>query len=297
MAAATLPLLQTIRTHFPFDVIDAEFFWPDGPAAMLLARALGVPFSIKARGADIHHWGRQKASAAQIFEAGSNADGLLAVSAALKQDMVALGLSSDRIAVHHTGIDKDIFRPTDRAAAKAELGISGPLLITVGALIPRKNQMLSIAVAERIPDATLILVGDGPDRPALERAIAARGLSGRVRLLGNRPHDEIARLLAAADVMLLASHSEGLANVWVEALACGTPVVIADAGGAREVVDRPEAGRIVAAEPEAMAAAVRAILSGPPAQEAVRAAADRFSWETNSDALFAHLSRLSAERH
>jgi len=222
---------------------------------------------------------------------------MMDVGAALKQDMVALGMPADRIAVHHTGVDREMFRAVDRNAAKAELGVSGPLIVTAGALIPRKNQILSIAVAERIPEAKLILVRDGPDRAALERTIAARGLSGRVRLLGNQPHDEIARLLAAADVMLLASRSEGLANVWVEALACGTPIVIADVGGAREVVNRPEAGRIVAAEPDAMAAAIRAILADPPTPEAVRRAADRFSWEANSNALFAHLSRLSAERH
>lgn len=297
MAAATLPLLRDIRTRFAFDLIDAEFFWPDGPAAMLLAQALDMPFSIKARGADIHHWGRQGATAAQVLKAGMRADGLLAVSEALRRDMVALGMPAAKIVVHHTGIDKDKFAPIDRVAAKTELGLAGPLIVTAGALIPRKNQLLSIEIAARIPDATLILVGEGPDRPALEAAIAARGLGGRVHLLGNRPHDEIARLLAAADVMLLASRSEGLANVWVEALACGTPIVIADIGGAREVLDRPEAGRIVAPEPEAMVGAVRAILADPPAPEAVRRATERFSWERNSEALFAHLSRLSAERH
>jgi glycosyltransferase involved in cell wall biosynthesis len=87
-----------------------------------------------------------------------------------------------------------------------------------------------------------MLVGDGPDRPALERQIAAAGLGDRVRLLGNRPHAELPELLAAADVMVLPSSSEGLANVWVEALACGTPIVISDVGGAREVLTDGGAG-------------------------------------------------------
>ena len=86
-----------------FDVIDAEFFWPDGVAAMHLAEALGLPFSIKARGSDIHFWGRRPAVAAQMLEAGRKAGGLLAVSAALKSDMAAMGMPEEKIRVHYTG--------------------------------------------------------------------------------------------------------------------------------------------------------------------------------------------------
>ena len=257
MAKATLPRLREIRRRFAFDVIDAEFFWPDGVAAMHLAKALGIPFSIKARGSDIHYWRSRPGIAGQILEAGRAADGLLAVSAALKRDMVALGLPEERIAVHYTGVDMDLFMPVGRSRAKAALGAAGPLIVTAGALIPSKGQRLAIESIETIPEATLILVGDGPERGALESLVRSRGLEGRVRFLGNRPHEELPKLLAAADVMLLPSTSEGLANVWVEALACGTPIVVADAGGAREVLDRPEAGRIVPAERDAIAAAVR----------------------------------------
>ncbi len=100
------------RSAFAFDVIDAEFFFPDGPAAVRLGRALGVPVSIKARGADIHHWGRQRFTARQVRDAGLAADGMLAVSAALKADMVALGLPAAHIRVHYTGVDLDRFRPS-----------------------------------------------------------------------------------------------------------------------------------------------------------------------------------------
>jgi teichuronic acid biosynthesis glycosyltransferase TuaC len=289
MADALLPVLRQIRTRFRFDVIDAEFFWPDGPAAMRLARALDVPFSIKARGSDIHVWGARPGIAAQIAAAGRAADGLLAVSGALRADMAALGMPEDRIRVHHTGIDLDRFRPADRAAAKAALGVEGPLLVCAGALLARKGQDLAIAALGRLPGATLILVGDGPDRARLEGL--AKG--ARVRFLGSRPHAELPGLLAAADVMVLPTVSEGLANVWVEALACGTPVVTGDVGGAREVIDRPEAGRLVARDPAAIADAVAALLAGPPDQAAVRASAERFSWEKNGAELAAHLAALA----
>lgn len=292
LATALLPLLREIRQDFPFDVIDAEFFWPDGPAAMALAAALGVPFSVKARGSDIHLWGERPEIAAQILAAGRAAGALLAVSAALKRDMVALGLPGDKIRVHHTGIDLDRFRPADRRAAKAALGVAGPVLITIGNLVPRKGQDLAIAALAHIPDATLLLAGDGGDRPRLARIARELRVADRVRFLGVQPHDALPALLAAADVMVLPTASEGLANVWVEALACGTPVVTSDVGGAREVIDRREAGRLVPREAGAIAAAVREILADPPAPAMVRPAAERFSWERNAAELAAHLAAL-----
>jgi glycosyltransferase involved in cell wall biosynthesis len=292
MARALLPVLRDIRRRFPFDVIDAEFFWPDGPAAMALARELDLPFSIKARGSDIQYWSDQPGIGSQIVAAGRAADGLLAVSDALRATMAGIGIPGERIRVHHTGVDQERFRPIDRAGAKAALGVDGPLLVTVGWLIPGKGQAIALAALERIPDATLLVVGDGPDRKTLEANSREIGVADRVRFLGGLAPDELPALLGAADVMVQPSRSEGLANVWVESLACGTPIVIPDIGGAREVVDRPAAGRIVAREPKAIAEAVRAILADPPAQEAVRRAAERFSWERNSRELFEHLSGL-----
>jgi teichuronic acid biosynthesis glycosyltransferase TuaC len=292
------PLLRRIRARFPFDVIDAEFFFPDGPAAVRLGKALGVPVSVKARGADIHHWGRQRWTRGQVLEAGRNADGLLAVSAALKADMVVLGLPGERIRVHYTGVDLARFRPVaDRTSAKAMLGVFGPLLLSVGALIPRKGHDIVIEAMTRLPDATLMIAGHGPERAALEALVAARGLGHRVRLLGSQPHEALPALAAAADVAVLASASEGLANAWVEALACGTPLVISDAGGARELVDRPAAGRIVAREPDAIAAAVAELLASPPDPQAVRATAERFTWEANALALREHLRGIVYATH
>jgi teichuronic acid biosynthesis glycosyltransferase TuaC len=286
MAAALLPLLRAIRRRFPFDVIDAEFFWPDGPAAMRVAEALDVPFSVKARGADIHYWGAQPGMAGQIVAAGQAAGGLLAVSAALKADMAALGLPAEKIAVHHTGIDLDQFRP---AAERRR----GARLITVGHLIPRKGQALALAALAKLPVATLTLVGEGPERARLEALAHKLGVAARVSFLGARPHAALPDLLAEADVMVLPTVSEGLANVWVEALACGVPVVTCDVGGAREVIDRPEAGRLVARDADAIAAAVGELLADPPDPDRVREAAGGFSWEKNGAGLAAHLRKLA----
>jgi glycosyltransferase involved in cell wall biosynthesis len=293
MARALRPVLKRIRAHFPFDVIDAEFFFPDGPAAASLGRALGVPVSIKARGADIHLWGKTRGCRGQIMRAGHRAGGLLAVSAALKADMVALGLPEEKIRVHYTGVDLDRFAPApDRVAAKAALGIAGPLLLSVGALVPRKGHDLVIRAMTALPEATLLIAGEGPARPALAALIAELGVGDRVRLLGSQPHAALPMLGGAADVGVLVSASEGLANAWLESIACGTPVVISDAGGAAELVDRSAAGRIVARTPEAIAAGVTDILADPPAPADVRAVAERFTWEANAAALRAHLAGM-----
>ncbi|MGJ3647528.1 glycosyltransferase [Sphingomonas sp. GlSt437] len=292
LARALAPLLAEMRRDFPFDVIDAEFFFPDGPAAVALGQRFGVPVSIKARGADIHHWG-QGPTARHVITAGQAAEGLLSVSDALKADMVAIGLPAERIRVHRTGVDLDRFAPVDRAAAKAGLGIDGPLVVSVGALIPRKGHDVVIDAVAALPGVSLLIAGEGPERPDLVRRIARFGAGDRIRLLDAVPHAELPALIGAADVMALASSSEGLANAWVEALACGTPVVITGAGGAREVVTDPAYGRIAGRSAPEFAAAIGDLLAHPPAPATVRKGAEPFTWVANTAGLFEHLSGLA----
>jgi teichuronic acid biosynthesis glycosyltransferase TuaC len=297
MVRALKPLLADIRRDFPFDVIDASFFFPDGPAAVELGDVFDVPVSIKARGADIHFWGAHRGSKAQVIDAGQRAAGMLAVSAAIKADMVALGMPEDRILVHYTGVDLDRFKPLNRAAAKAERGIQGPLIASVGALIPRKRHGLVIDALPHLPGATLVLIGKGEDQAKLAAQAATLGVADRVRFTGAIAQDEIAKWLGAADVMALPSASEGLANAWVEALACGTPIVLCDVGGARELVDRAQAGRLVEPSSADVGAAIADLFANPPAQSDVRATAERFTWERNTEALYGHFSRLLAAKN
>ncbi|HEY0411559.1 MAG TPA: glycosyltransferase [Allosphingosinicella sp.] len=295
MAARLLPLLRGLRESFAFEAIAAEFFWPDGPAARRLAAALGVPFSVKARGGDLPIGGRRGLSRREIVAAGEAAGGMLAVSAGLREAMIGLGLPGERIAVHHTGIDRSLFHPRDRAAAKAALGVEGPLLLTVGTIGPLKGQDLAVEALQWVEGATLMVAGGGTRLAALRAKVEALGLGARVRLLGSVPHALLPQFYAAADATLLASRAEGLANSLVESLACGTPVVTTDVFGARDLVDRPEAGRIAARDPAAFAAAIAELLADPPPPEAVSAAADKFSWDANAAQLEAHLRGIVRE--
>ena len=294
VARAVEPVLRRLRKTFAFDIIDAEFFFPDGQAAIELGRIFDVPVSIKARGSDIHFWGKNPATAAQVAAAGQAADGMLTVSNALKADMVTLGMPADRITVHYTGIDRALFYVRDRAVAKAALGITGPLLVSVGALIDRKGHEAVISALKRVPNATLVIIGEGPNRAVLQAQ--ATVLGNRVRFLGGLSHDVIADWLAAADAMVLISASEGLANAWIEALASGTPVIISDVCGACEVLDRPEAGVIAAPDPQSVADAVVSVLARNADRTVVAATVERFSWEANTAALYEHLKAVAARR-
>lgn len=293
ISRATLPLLRQLHHETPFDLIDAEFFFPDGPAAMRLSDALGIPFTIKARGADIHYWGRQPGSSAQILDAAEKAAGLLAVSSALKADMVAMGMNADKIQVHYTGLDQTRFVPRDRAQEKVKLGLTGPVILSVGALIPRKNHDFVIQALADIPGATLMLAGQGESDTALRALAEKTGVADRVRFLGSVPHDDLPSLFAAADIMALVSSSEGLANAWVEALACGTPIIASDVGGIRELMQNEAAGRIVAQDPAAIALAARDLLANPPSNDDVAHNVRAFSWDENARRLADYFRAVS----
>ena len=305
IAHAVLPLAKRLHAERPFDMIDAQFFYPDGPAAAKVARALELPLAIKARGSDIHMWGSRSWPRRQMIEAARQSSVLLAVSQALANDMVDLGMPSDRIKVHYTGLDRERFRPLEREAARQlvsalpslQIWSEGRLLLCVGALLAIKGQALAIRALSSLPDdVRLAIAGTGADEGPLKRLVEQLGLESRVHFLGSVEHDILPHLLCAADVMVLPSEREGLANAWIESLACGTPVVIPDIGGSREVVRDASAGRIVERSPEAIAQAVSELLKDPPSQKAVAANAERFSWDVNAASLAALYEEAAAKR-
>ena len=281
LAARALPAVRRLQAKGQaFDLIDAHYLYPDGVAALRIGRALGLPVVMTARGSDVTEIPGHAAARRMILDAVAGAAQVITVSAGLRSALVQLGADGARITVLRNGVDLAGFRPpVDRAAARAALGLTRPTLLCVGHLIARKGHGRVIEALDRLPGHDLLIVGEGPDRARLE-ALAAR--TGRVRLLGARPHAELPAIYGAADLLVLASDREGWANVLLESMACGTPVVASDIPGNTEVVLERDAGLIVPNTPDGIAAGVGDLAADPPKRGATRAYAERFSWEATS---------------
>lgn len=292
---AVLPLARQLHAEAPFDLVDAQFFHPDGAAAVSIAKALNLPSSVKARGADIQFWGKQPGVAGQVLAAGRDATGLLAVSAGLVDDMAGLGIDRRKVTIHRTGLNADLFRPLDQRLCRDDLALprDAQVLACVGALIPRKGQTYAIDAMPLLPGAILLLAGHGPDEAALKSQAERLGVADRVRFMGAVPHSQLPIVLNAADVFVLPTASEGLANAWVEALACGTPVVTTPIPGAVELLTDPAWGSFAARDKLAIAIEVSQLLANLPPRETVAAAVAGFSWEANAAELVEYWNGLA----
>ena len=291
MAAASLgPVRRLIEEGFDFDVIDAHYYYPDGVAAALLARSLGKPLTITARGTDLNLIPRHAIPRRLMQWAAGQAQASIGVCSALMDVLRGWGVDPARLHVMRNGVDLERFRPLSREACRRELGIDGaPLLLSVGFLVERKGHHLVIEALARLrqqwPKARLIIVGEGQERPRLQALVDRLGLGDAVHLAGAVPNEQMARWYSAADLLVLASSREGWANVLLESMACGTPVVATRIWGTPEVVADPVAGTLF--EPrstEALAEGLRRQWAAMPERQAVRAYAENFGWDATSQA-------------
>lgn len=284
------PLRQLIREGFNFDVIDAHYYYPDGVAAALLARCLGKPLAITARGTDLNLIPEYTLPRRMICWASGQAQASIGVCNALMDVLRDLGADESRLHVMPNGVDLERFSPQPQTAARQRLGLDGgPILLSVGYLVERKGHHLIIqALAEIVkthPGARLVVVGSGAMNDALKQLARELGLDGKVTLAGAVPQSELKHWYSAADLFILASSREGWANVLLESMACGTPVLATAIWGTPEVVASPAAGALVAQRsPEAIAAGALQLLQQLPDRAGVRRYAEGFSWEATSQA-------------
>lgn len=253
MALASLGLMRTLKRQGA-RLIDAHFAYPDGEAATRLGRWLGLPVTITLRGTEVPH-SRNPALRPRLSRTLKSAARVFSVSDSLRRLAIELGAAPDKTEVVGNGIDTACFHPVDRAAARARFGLpdSAKVLISVGGLVERKGMHRVIEVLPALlkhhSDLHYLIVGgaspEGDNRAELTAQVARLGLAGRVHLLGALPSDELKWPLSASDVFVLATRNEGWANVFLEAMACGLPVVSTDVGGNAEVVCRDELGTIV----------------------------------------------------
>jgi glycosyltransferase involved in cell wall biosynthesis len=280
---ATFRLFTSLEQQRSFDLIDAHYFYPDGVAAVMLGARLRKPVVITARGTDINLIPRYAVPRHMIRWAAARATGIVAVSAALKEALVDLGIPDDRIIVLRNGVDLTMFHP---GPAKLPDPASRPgrhQLLSVGHLIERKSHDLIIGALPLLPGFTLLIVGTGPEKGRLEALTRQLGVSERVTFLGAVKPENMCKIYQTADALVLASSREGWPNVLLEAIACGTPVVASNIWGNPEIVTQPEAGVLMTERsPEGVAEAVKRLFASQPDRAATRRFAERFSWEETS---------------
>lgn len=274
---------------FDFDVIDAHYYYPDGVAAALLAKWFDKPLTITARGTDLNLIPQYPLPKRMIEWAARRASGSIGVCAALMDVLRGWGHDPARLHVLRNGVDLERFRPLPQDQMRAELGVGGePLLLSVGHLIERKGHHVAIEalaeLAKSRPGVRLVVIGEGVERTSLTALAQRLGVADKVRLTGSLPNIDLLKWYSAADVLLLCSSREGWANVLLESMACGTPVVATDIWGTPEVVAAPEAGRLVAQRAgAAFAAGIETLLAAGVDRAATRRYAEGFSWHATTD--------------
>ncbi len=284
-----------IAEGWDFDLIDAHYLYPDGVAAVRVARALGKPIVLTARGSDATLFPTYPRQRHLILDAIRKADGVVAVAAALKDELVKIGAPAEKIAVLRNGVDLELFKPLERDRLRAKHNLTGKVIASVGSLIERKGHDVVIRAVAAIPDATLLIAGEGEEEGRLKALAKKLGVEARVRFLGQLAHEDLAELYNAADALALASTREGWPNVLLEAMACGTPAVASGAGGNREVIRASEAGRIAERTGEAFAAALADVFSSAD-RAATRRYAEAHSWNETSKGLSALFGAVMARK-
>jgi teichuronic acid biosynthesis glycosyltransferase TuaC len=280
---AVLSQVERLRRERGFDLIDAHYFYPDGVAAAMLGRRLGVPVVITARGTDINLIAQHRIPRRMIRWAASQAGAVVAVSQALKEKLAALGVERERIHVLRNGVDLELFHPEGRDEVRADLALRRPTLLSVGNLLAFKGHGVVVEALSLLQEYELVIAGDGPDRAAFEALARQCGVSGRVRFTGPLSQQDLRRYYCAADALVLASSREGWPNVLLEAMACGTPVIATEVGGVPEIVTSGSAGTVVKERSaRALARAVRELFARPPERAATRRFAEQFGWGTTT---------------
>lgn len=304
LAWSVYPRLRQLKKQGRLDIIDAHFAYPDGYAATLLGRWLKVPVTITLRGTESRHV-QDPALAPLVRRALLGARRVFSVSDSLRRVALAQGIDPAKARVVGNGVDLGKFRWLDRQEARRALDLpaDAPVLISVGGLVERKgfHRVLDClpALREKYPGLRYLIVGgasqEGDWSERLRAQVQALNLGDCVRFLGVLPPEQLSLPLSAADVFALSTRNEGWANVFLEAMACGLPVVTTDVGGNQEVVCRDELGTIVPfGEHDALLAALDAALAKTWDRAAIRRYAEENTWDQRVSVLVNEFCALSA---
>lgn len=303
MALCAWPAARRLKALGHVDVIDAHFAYPDGYAATLVARWLGVPCTVTLRGTEVRH-AQDPALRPRLVAALERAAQIFCVSDSLRRLALDLGAPATKLVVVGNGVDSARFTPMDRQQARARFDLrpDAKVLITVGGIVERKGFH---RVVECVPElirrhghVEYLIVGSGGTEgdftSQLRARIAELGVGANVRFLGALPPDDVRVAFAAAEVSVLATRNEGWANVLLESLACGVPVVATDVGGNREVICDDSLGAIVPfGDHAALLSGLQAALDKDWDRDAIRRYAVENDWASRIPLLVETFRRLA----
>ncbi len=302
MALGSLLTLRRLRSRFEFNLLDAHFAYPDGYGATLLGKWFKVPVTITLRGTEVP-LSRFPHRRKRMIRAIDQADKVFSVSGSLKDYVQSLGASGDKIRVVGNGVDTTKFYPVDRMSARAKLGLSNDALvmISVGALVDRKgfHRIIELLpeLTAKFPKLIYLIVGEGGPEGDISRQLKEQvetlDLVDKVKFLGAYSSEQLKIPLSAANLFTLATANEGWANVLLEAMACGLPVVTTDVGGNKEVVNQTELGTVVPfGEPKMLLRALVEALSKTWDHQHIRRYAEANSWDSRVNVLQAEFNSL-----
>lgn len=304
LARAALPVVRKIIGEgFDFDLIDAHYYYPDGVAASILAKQLNKPFVVTARGTDLNLIPEFAYPKQLILQTAKEATASIGVCKALMDTLAELGADPGKLKVFRNGVDLDKFRPEDPAEARSRLKLKArTILLSVGHLVERKGHHIAIEAMASLPEHVLLVIaGSGPEQQALDALARKLGVRQRVLFTGQLANQELKWWYSAADALLLCSSREGWANVLLESMACGTPVIATNIWGTPEVVSCPEAGLLMQSRTaDALVCCFAALFQNYPARAAVRQHAEKFNWQETSEAqlsLFRQIAEKQIRTH
>jgi glycosyltransferase involved in cell wall biosynthesis len=291
-------LLPHVKRFNP-DLVFSYCLYPDGYAGLTVANALSVPFAAMGVGSDVHSI-HDRFSLKHTQTLLRKADLLLAISGDLRQRMISIGAPAAITRTVLSGSDPQVFHVRDRSAARAQLLIapSAEAVVFIGRMDLRKglHELVDAAVSlqPKRPNLHVYLIGDGPDTPLVESAIAANNASAYIHLVPACSFEHVATWMAAADLVTLPSYMEGCPNVILEALACGRPVVATNVGGIPEIMS-DACGRLVPPrDPQALARALDSVLDTTWDATSIAAHFSR-SWSVVADELLDALRTIAPQ--
>ncbi|MCP5213286.1 MAG: glycosyltransferase family 4 protein [Hahellaceae bacterium] len=263
-------------------IIDGHFYYPDGFASVMLGHYLGIPAVVSARGSDINDYTQNPLLKMLITWTANNAAHNITVSEALREKIIALGISTTHVTTFRNGVDTSIFTLPQQLLDKA---LPNPVILSVGNLIPLKGHHIIIEALANIPNATLVIAGDGPEKQKLLDLAKALSVESRVVFTGRLGQSDLISQYQNASVLVLASEKEGWPNVVLEALACGTPVVATAVGGVPEIIQSGPVAKLSERTPNALADAITQLLKQNPTAKQCREHAEKFTWQATTQGI------------